>query len=199
MFLKTMNKVILASSNQGKLAELSSYLKPLQMELVLQPKEYDVEETGSTFIENAILKARFASKMSGLPSIADDSGLVVDILNGEPGVKTARYAGVGAKSAENMEKLLNQLESFPNVEDRHAQFVCVLVYMRHHLDPLPVIASGVWSGSIAHEKKGDNGFGYDPVFYGRGTSQTAAEISLEMKAQFSHRSMACKNLVKKLS
>ena len=190
--------MILASSNQGKLAELGSYLKPLNYSLILQPDSYDVEETGLTFVENALLKARNASRLSGLASIADDSGLVVKALNGEPGVRTARFAGEGSNSESNMNLLLRRLESYTDMEDRKAKFVCVLVYLRHYLDPLPVLAIGEWKGCIAHEKKGENGFGYDPVFYGEGMSQTAAEVSLQMKAQVSHRSMACKNLVSQL-
>lgn len=195
-----MSKVMLASGNQGKLAELSSYLKPLNFELVLQPKDYgEIEETGLTFVENALLKAQHAAKLSGLASIADDSGLVVEALNGAPGVKTARFAGEQATSASNMDKLLKSLENYSEMQQRKAKFVCVLVYLRHHSDPTPIIAKGEWHGCIGHEKKGSNGFGYDPIFYGEGMSQTAAEMSLQMKSQFSHRAFACKNLLRKMS
>lgn len=196
-----MNKVILASGNVGKLRELQEILCDLPFELVPQPKtvEYEVEETGTTFIENAIIKARHASALSGLPAIADDSGLVIESLNGEPGIKTARYAGVGCSQQDNMDLILKKLKSFDDKQQRKAIFVCALVYMRSASDPLPVISVGQWHGAIAREKHGDAGFGYDPVFWDFEHEMTAAQMSKELKTQLSHRGKACRKLEKKLS
>ncbi|WP_154222454.1 RdgB/HAM1 family non-canonical purine NTP pyrophosphatase [Marinicella rhabdoformis] len=191
-------KVMLASGNQGKLAELQLALSPLGFELIPQPKtaEYDVEETGSTFVENAIIKARHASALSGLPCIADDSGLMVSALNDKPGVRTARFAGVNATSEDNMALMLEQLEG---KENRAAQFCCVLVFVRHANDPLPVIATATWSGEIAIEKSGADGFGYDPIFYVPTHKKTAAELSREEKQSLSHRGQAVAILSEQLA
>lgn len=195
-----MNKVILASGNVGKLRELQEILSGLPFELVPQPKtvEYEVEETGTTFIENAIIKARHASALSGLPAIADDSGLVIESLNGEPGIKTARYAGVGCSPQDNMDLILKKLKPFDEKEQRKATFVCALVYMRRADDPLPVIAVGQWHGAITREKHGDAGFGYDPVFWDFEYKMTAAQMPKDLKTQLSHRGKACRKLEKKL-
>lgn len=195
-----MLKVILASGNQGKLKELQSILVDLDVELIAQPKtsEYDVEETGTTFVENAIIKARHACALSGLPAIADDSGLVIDALDGEPGVKTARYAGVDCDSQDNMELVLTNLTQYKSLEQRRATFVCALVYMRSARDPLPIIAVGQWHGAMALEKSGAKGFGYDPLFWDFKNQMTSAQMPRELKAQLSHRGQACRKLLEKL-
>ena len=190
--------VMLASGNQGKLAELQSAMSHLGLALTPQPKtaEYEVEETGSTFVENAIIKARHASKLSGLPCIADDSGLMVSALNDRPGVRTARFAGEAATSEENMALMLQQLAG---KDDRKAQFCCVLVFVRHAADPLPVIATATWSGEIAKEKSGAEGFGYDPIFYVPSHEKTAAELTKEEKQSMSHRGQAVEILSEQLA
>ena len=195
-----MNKIILASGNKGKLKELQNILADLNVELLPQPgtSEYDVEETGTTFIENAIIKARHASALSGLPSIADDSGLVVNALSGAPGVRTARYAGVGCSSQDNMDLILNNLSAYTSLEQRRATFVCALVYMRSANDPLPIIAVGQWHGAIALKKSGVDGFGYDPLFWDFENKMTAAEMPCQLKAQMSHRGQACHLLKQQL-
>jgi XTP/dITP diphosphohydrolase len=188
-----MSKIILASGNKGKLIELQSILADLNVDLQPQPDtaDYEVEETGTTFVENAIIKARHASALSGLPSIADDSGLVVNALDGAPGVRTARYAGAECSSQDNMELILTNLSIFKNLEQRRATFVCALVYMRSANDPLPIIAVGQWHGAIALEKSGVEGFGYDPLFWDFENKITAAEMPSQLKAQLSHRGQAC--------
>lgn len=195
-----MRKVILASGNKGKLKELQEILNDLPFELIPQPKtvEYEVEETGTTFIENAIIKARHAAQLSGMPAIADDSGLVIRALNGEPGIKTARYAGIGCTPQDNMDLILAKLKPFDDKNQRKATFVCALVYMRSANDPLPVIAVGQWHGAITREKHGDAGFGYDPVFWDFNYKMTAAQMPKELKTQLSHRGKACRKLEKKL-
>lgn len=182
-------KVMLASGNQGKLMELQAALAPLNMTLVAQPKapEYEVEETGTTFVENAIIKARHAARLSGLPCIADDSGLMVKALNDAPGVRTARYAGEQASSQDNMDKMMAALQG---AADRTAQFCCVLVYLRHADDPLPVIATATWQGEIAQSPSGKDGFGYDPIFWVPSENKTAAELTPETKQIMSHRGQA---------
>jgi len=195
-----MDKVILASGNRGKLLELQDILADLPFDLLPQPqtKEYEVEETGTTFIENAIIKARHAAQLSGLPAIADDSGLVIGSLNGEPGIKTARYAGRGCTPQDNMDLILKKLQSYDTKEQRKATFVCALVYMRNAEDPLPVIAVGQWHGAITRQKHGCAGFGYDPVFWDFEHKMTAAQMNKSLKTQLSHRGKACRKLEKKL-
>ncbi len=195
-----MKKVILASGNKGKLKELQSILADFSVELIPQPEtpEYEVEETGTTFVENAIIKARHACALSGLPAIADDSGLVIEALNGEPGVKTARYAGIGCSAQDNMDLILEKLKPFDDKGQRKATFVCALVYMRSAKDPLPIIAVGQWHGSITREKHGDKGFGYDPVFWDFNHKITAAQMPNELKTKLSHRGQACSKLLRKL-
>ena len=197
---KTQRTIVLASGNQGKLQELKTILADLQVNLIPQAdtSAYQVEETGTTFVENAIIKARHASSVSGLPVIADDSGLVVAKLGGEPGVNTARYAGIDSDSTNNMEKLLDKLSELPTLQHRVASFVCVLVYMRSATDPLPVIAMGQWHGAIAHEPRGEGGFGYDPVFWDFSHKMTAAQMSGDLKASLSHRGKAGQILKEKL-
>lgn len=186
-------QVILASGNAGKLREFTAAFADLGIQLQAQPKtaEYDVAETGTTFVENAITKARHASRLSGLPALADDSGLIVPALKGQPGVRSARYAGEQASDQDNVDKLLTELA---DSQIREAHFYCCLVFMRHHLDPDPLIAKGLWYGAIANAPSGTGGFGYDPVFYVPALKMTAAELSPEQKKQLSHRGQAIRQL-----
>jgi len=192
-------RIVLASNNQGKIRELKSLLDTTIIELIPQG-EFGIgeaEETASTFVENALLKARHACRASGMSAIADDSGLVVPALQGAPGVLSARYAGPAASSAANIEKLLQKLKSVPT-EQRQAAFQCVLVYLRHEEDPSPLICQGSWEGIILAAPRGESGFGYDPIF-GVTENQSAAELNLETKNQFSHRGQALRALVAQLS
>jgi XTP/dITP diphosphohydrolase len=184
-------RIVLASGNPGKLAEFRELLAQLPYELLAQNALgiADPDETASTFVENALLKARHASLHSGLPAIADDSGLMVDALGGAPGLYSARYAGVAADSAANIAKLLQALASTPT-EQRGAQFICVAVYLRDPLDPLPLIAQGIWRGRILQSASGRGGFGYDPIFAGSGDSLSAAELDPARKHACSHRGRA---------
>ena len=182
-----MQTILLASNNGKKIAELSAILASFGFEIKAQ-RDYgieDVPETGLTFVENALIKARHAARQSGLPAIADDSGLCVPALGGAPGIYSARYSGEG--DAGNNRKLLAALE---NVQDRRAYYVCLIVYLRHADDPLPIIAQGLWHGTIALEARGDGGFGYDPLFVPAGDSRTAAEYSAAEKNSISHRARA---------
>ena len=182
-----MQTILLASNNGKKIAELSAILASFGIEIKAQ-RDYgieDVPETGLTFVENALIKARHAARQSGLPAIADDSGLCVPALGGAPGIYSARYSGEG--DAGNNRKLLAALE---NVQDRRAYYVCLIVYLRHADDPLPIIAQGLWHGTIALETRGDGGFGYDPLFVPAGDSRTAAEYSAAEKNSISHRARA---------
>jgi len=192
---------MLASGNKGKLLELQSILADLHVDLIPQPStsDYEVEETGTTFVENAIIKARHACQLSGLPCIADDSGLVVEALDGAPGVKTARYAGIGCDSQDNMDLIMERLSQLKDLNQRRATFVCALVYMRFYNDPLPIIAVGQWHGAIAREKSGDKGFGYDPLFWDFQYQMTAAQMSKKQKIKLSHRGQACQQLKSKLN
>jgi len=192
-----MNKtIVLASSNAGKVRELNQLLGGLQLEVVPQShlNVADADETGLTFVENAILKARHAAQHTGLPALADDSGLEVDALHGAPGIYSARYAGAKASDTENLQKLLGLLKDVPQ-EKRGARFQCVLVYLRHALDPTPLICQGTWEGRILHEPRGANGFGYDPVFYVPTHAVSAAELSTETKNFLSHRGQALRQLL----
>ena len=195
-----MYTVVLATGNQGKVKELSSLLSQHNINIVPQSdfNVPDVPETGTTFVENAIIKARHAAKITGYPAIADDSGLEVDALNGEPGVYSARYAGESATDDENTNKLLNSLSKITN-DKRTARFHCVLVYMKHENDPTPVICHGVWEGAISNEKIGDQGFGYDPVFWQEDRKMTSAQLPRDLKNQLSHRGKALQLLVEKLA
>jgi len=182
-----MQTILLASNNGKKIAELSAILASFGIEIKAQ-RDYgieDVPETGLTFIENALIKARHAARQSGLPAIADDSGLCVPALGGAPGIYSARYSGEG--DAGNNRKLLAALE---NAQDRRAYYVCLIVYLRHADDPLPIIAQRLWHGTIALEARGDGGFGYDPLFVPAGDSRTAAEYSAAEKNSISHRARA---------
>lgn len=190
-----MNKVVLATGNAGKVKEMAGLLSEFGFE-VLPQSDFaveDADETGTTFIENAIIKARYAAKITGLPAIADDSGLEVDYLNGAPGVYSARYAGEQASDSDNVLKLLDAMKDAPDAQ-RTARFHCVLVYMRHANDPTPLVCHGVWEGKIAHRPQGDNGFGYDPVFLPHDQQCTAAEMPASEKKQRSHRGQALNHL-----
>lgn len=193
-------KVVLASGNRGKLREINQILGELGMEVVPQSdfEVPDVEETGLSFVENAILKARHASLLTGLPAIADDSGLEVDALSGAPGIYSARFAGVDASDAENLQKLLEDLKGVPEAE-RSARFQCLTVFMAHAQDPTPLICQGSWEGRILFAPQGENGFGYDPVFYVPGKNCAAAELPPETKNRLSHRGQALAKLLAALS
>ncbi|MDX5628784.1 MULTISPECIES: RdgB/HAM1 family non-canonical purine NTP pyrophosphatase [unclassified Brenneria] len=191
-----MQKVVLATGNPGKVRELASLLADFGLDIVAQTElgVDSAEETGLTFIENAILKARHAAKLTGLPAIADDSGLAVDALGGAPGIYSARYAGVDASDRQNLDKLLLALQDVPD-EQRGASFHCVLVYLRHAEDPTPLVFHGSWSGVLAREPAGDGGFGYDPIFIVPELGKTAAELTREEKHARSHRGQALRLLL----
>ena len=188
-------KIILASKNQDKIREIGKILRSSKRTL-MTCNDIDipeVEETGSTFVENAILKARSASLITGLAAIADDSGIEVDYLNAKPGIKSARYSGDNATNESNNSKLLKALDGVP-YEKRKACYRCVIVYMRFPDDPFPVITSGSWEGYIAEKLIGSNGFGYDPLFYLPEYDKTSAQISSSLKNKISHRAKALKKL-----
>jgi XTP/dITP diphosphohydrolase len=188
-----MNKIVLASGNKGKLREFAQLFAPLGVEVVPQ-SEFDVpeaEETGGTFVENAIIKARNAAFHTGLPAIADDSGIEVDYLLGAPGIFSARYAGENASDDDNLQTLLSALNGVPDKE-RAARYQCLLVMMRHSKDPTPLIAQASWEGGILQQPKGDGGFGYDPIFWVPEHQCSAAELTDEQKNAISHRGKALK-------
>ncbi len=196
----SQKKIVLATGNAGKVRELGAMLADAGIEVVPQT-EFDVpeaEETGLTFVENAIIKAQNAAKHTGLPAIADDSGIEVDALNGEPGVYSARYAGGHGDSNANNEKLLKEMENV-DAGKRTARFQCVMVYVEHEKDPTPLIAQGSWEGEILTEKRGENGFGYDPVFWVSQENCSAAELSADVKNSLSHRGQALRKLVEQLT
>jgi XTP/dITP diphosphohydrolase len=192
-------KVVLASSNAGKIKEFKVLLQDFDIDLIPQSElgVSDVEETGLSFIENALIKARHAALVTGLPAIADDSGLAVDALDGAPGIYSARYAGEQAGAADNINKLLKALEKIPD-EKRSASFHCILVFMSHPLDPTPLVCDGKWSGNILRRARGEDGFGYDPIFYVPTEKKTAAELSSALKNKISHRGIALQSLLKML-
>ena len=195
-----MQKIVLASNNKGKVREFGQMLSMIDMEVLPQAtfNIEDADETGLTFVENAIIKARHASAIAELPAIADDSGLEVDALKGAPGIYSARYSGEGATDEKNLLKLLGALKDVPE-EKRTARFQCVLVYMRHAEDPTPIICQGTWEGIIITKPQGENGFGYDPIFYVPEYDCTSAQLSSEQKNKLSHRGIALKALVNKLT
>jgi len=193
-------QLVLASDNQGKLKELTALLSDSGFSVVGQG-DLDVtpaEETGETFIENAILKARNAARQTGRPAIADDSGIEVDVLKGAPGVYSARFAGDNATDSDNVAKLLSQLTDVQS-EDRKARFRCLMVYLRRADDPAPLICEGTWSGKVTLTPSGENGFGYDPVFWVPDEGCTAAELNPARKNVLSHRAQALKQLVAELT
>ncbi|MEH0675360.1 XTP/dITP diphosphatase [Vibrio scophthalmi] len=195
-----MKKIVLATGNQGKVREMADLLSEFGFDVVAQ-SDYavsEVAETGTTFIENAIIKARHAAKETGLAAIADDSGLEVDYLQGAPGIYSARYAGEGASDQQNLEKLLTAMENVPETQ-RTARFHCVLVLMRHHQDPTPIVCHGVWEGRILTKPQGEHGFGYDPIFFVPEDQCASAQLEPARKKQLSHRGKALKQLFAQLS
>jgi len=193
-----MNKLVIASNNPGKLREFEKMLAPLGIEVLTQAQLgiSEAEEPHCTFVENALAKARHVSHASGLPALADDSGICVEALGGAPGVQSARYAGDSPKSdRRNNDKLLQDMQG---VTDRRAHYYCVLVLVRHADDPQPLIAEGEWHGEIGLEERGDGGFGYDPMFWLPQFGKMAAELTHDEKAQISHRAKALKVLLAKL-
>ena len=193
------NRLVIASNNKGKIAELTELLSPLGMTPVAQGElgVGEAEEPAVTFVENAILKARHAAWETGLPALADDSGLAVDALEGRPGVRSARFAGEAATDQYNVNALLDAMAGVPDGH-RGAQFHCVLVYLRHPDDPTPIICHGRWPGSILRSPQGDGGFGYDPVFLVPEHGCSAAKLSRSEKSSISHRGRALKILMEQL-
>jgi len=192
-------RIVLATGNQGKVKEMGHILEPYDMQIVPQ-SDFDVPEAiedGLTFVENAIIKARNAAAHTGLPAIADDSGLEVDFLKGAPGIYSSRFAGADASDHDNLVKLLADMKDVPEAE-RTARFQCLMVYMEHENDPTPIICQGTWEGRILFEPRGENGFGYDPVFYVPTHNCASAELSKEEKNQLSHRGQALRQLADKL-
>jgi XTP/dITP diphosphohydrolase len=192
-------RLVLATGNAGKLREMRAILAPWGVEVRPQSEftRAAAEETGLSFVENAILKARFAAEASGLPAIADDSGLEVDALRGAPGIYSARYAGPGADDAANNDRLLRDLESVPDAE-RSARYRCAMVYLRWALDPAPLVCQASWEGRIGRLPRGRGGFGYDPLFLVDEGAQTAAELEAAHKNEVSHRGRALRALVAEL-
>ena len=193
-----MNKLVIASSNPGKLREFQQMLAPLGIEVIPQSRLgiSEAEEPHGTFVENALAKARHVSRQSGLPALADDSGICVSALGGEPGVHSARYAGDNPKSdRRNNEKLLRSMQG---ITDRRAHYYCVLVMLHHADDPQPLIAEGQWNGEIGYDERGSGGFGYDPLFWLPGFNRTAAELTHDEKHTISHRGKALKVLLEKM-
>jgi len=191
-----MSKIVLASSNAGKVREIRELLAEFHIDIRPQ-NEFSVPEaaeTGLTFVENALIKARNAARYTGLPALADDSGLEVDVLNGAPGIYSSRYAGTDADDRANLEKLLTDLEGVPD-ERRSARFQCVVVYLRHERDPTPLICQGTWEGRILKTARGTGGFGYDPVFFVPTEDCASAELPPELKNRLSHRGQALRALL----
>ncbi len=192
-------RIVLASNNAGKVREINQLLENSGIE-VLPQAQFDIEdavEDGLTFVENAIIKARHAAKLSGLPAIADDSGIEVDALNGAPGIYSARFAGEGSSDEENLRKLLSEMQDIPEAK-RSARFQCLMVYMRHAEDPTPIICQGTWEGRILTAPQGENGFGYDPVFFVPEQQCSSAELDAATKNSLSHRGKALQQLIAQL-
>lgn len=190
-------KLVLATGNAGKLKEIQRIFSGLDVDILPQ-SEFDTpeaDETGLSFVENAILKARNASAHTGLPALADDSGIEVDALQGEPGIHSARYAG---DDESNIDKLLRELSGITD-DQRTARFQCVMAYVRHAADPVPLISQGSWEGSILTERQGEGGFGYDPVFFVPAHGCSAAELSADEKNAISHRGKALQRMLRQLS
>jgi XTP/dITP diphosphohydrolase len=197
--LNTLSKLVIASANAGKIRELQSSLKELDITVIPQEDLNipDIEETGLSFVENSILKARNASALSGLPTIADDSGLEVDFLKGAPGIYSARFSGENATDALNREKLLSLLADVP-ASERSARYQTVIVFMRHSTDPTPIICQGTWEGQISTEERGSNGFGYDSIFFLPDRNCHAAELDDNTKQKLSHRGKAMSAFLQQL-
>lgn len=193
-----MHSLVLASGNPGKIREIQAILQHWEILPQSQFNVVEPEETGSTFVENAIIKARNAALHCQRPAIADDSGLVVDALGGAPGVISARYAGANANDQTNLDKLLQEMQGIPEAL-RTARFICVMVYMHHANDPTPIIAQGSWEGRILHQAIGSNGFGYDPVFWVDDYQCASAQLAPEVKNAISHRHQALLSLTQQLS
>lgn len=194
--MSDINKIVLASGNAGKVREINKLFAGCGIEVVPQ-SEFDVPEvpeTGTTFVENAIIKARHAAELAGLPAIADDSGIEVDALNARPGVYSARYAGEGASDQDNNNKMLVELAGI-NDSERTARYWCILVFMRHADDPVPIITQASWEGQILEAPRGDGGFGYDPIFYVPTHDCSGGELALEEKNKISHRALALKAML----
>ena len=193
-------RVVLATSNPGKVREFQILLAPMGLEIISQSDlgVSSPEETGLTFIENALIKARHAARMTGLPAIADDSGLVVPALNGMPGLYSARYAGLNASDGENVVRLLNDMAMLSD-HDRIGYYLCAMTLITQPTDPAPVIAQAGWPGRIGFEPKGTGGFGYDPIFIPEGSDRTAAEMDPDVKNAQSHRALATATLIQQLS
>lgn len=188
--------VVLASNNPGKIREINALFSETDIEVISQ-SEFDVpeaEETGLTFVENALIKARNATQYCPYPVIADDSGIALPALQGSPGIYSARYAGVGASDQENMDKLIQAISELPE-DKRQAEFVCVMVYLRYETDPVPIIVEGIWEGTAITEPQGKNGFGYDPMFYLPELNCTSAQLESEKKNRISHRGQALSKLI----
>ena len=194
-----MREIVLASRNAGKLAELQALLAPLgyRLRTIAEFADDAAEEPAPSFVENAVLKARHAARRSGLPALADDSGLEVAALGGAPGVRSARYAGETARDADNNARLLQALQGVPDAQ-RGARYFCALAWLRHADDPVPVIAQGQWRGRIADAPRGDRGFGYDPLFWVETHGCTAAELAPALKNRLSHRARAAAALLQAL-
>jgi len=191
-----MTRIVLATNNAGKLRELQALLQPLAIEVVPKSQftQDEVAETGNTFVANALIKARHAAGVSGLPAIADDSGIEVDALGGAPGIYSARYAGEATSDADNLRKLLREMTAVPDTQ-RTARFRCALVFVHAAEDPHPIVCEGVWEGFIARETHGSGGFGYDPIFYVPTLDCTAADITAQEKNRISHRGQAMQQLL----
>ncbi len=192
--------IILATNNKGKIKEFNELINNANINLVLQ-SNYNVpsvEETGTTYVENAIIKARNASKYTGLPSISEDSGLAVDCLNGRPGIYSARYCGPNTTAEAANNKVIQEIKQYP-IEQRTAKYWCIIVFMKNAEDPTPVICQDSWEGMITDNPKGTNGFGYDPIFYLPELNKTVAEISMEMKCKLSARSRCIRQMVNIIS
>lgn len=194
-----MKKLVIATENLGKLKEIQHYLAEFDLEILPQSQfnVSSIAETGKTFIENALIKARHASAITKQPTLADDSGLVIDALNGAPGIYSARYAGEQSNDAANIKKVLEEMQNVPS-KNRIAHFYCVMILLRHANDPAPVVGVGIWHGSILTAATGQNGFGYDPIFYVPTHHCSAAELDLTLKNQLSHRGLALKQLQQQL-
>ena len=190
-------RVVLASRNAGKLAELQTLLAPTGLVLESQDQHQvpSAEETGATFVENALIKARAVAVATGLPAIADDSGLVVPALDGAPGIYSARYAGTHGDDAANNAKLIADLQT---INDRQAYFYCAMVFLKHATDPTPIIATAAWRGEIIDSPKGENGFGYDPHFWLADLGKSSAELASDVKNKLSHRGQATVRLLSEL-
>jgi len=194
--MKKIEKIVLASGNAGKVREINRLFAGTGIE-VLPQSEFNVPEipeTGTTFVENAIIKARHAAECTGLPAISDDSGIEVDALDARPGVYSARYAGIGASDEDNNRKMLEELKGVPE-EERTARYQCLIVFMRSHTDPVPIITQGSWEGRILEAPQGEGGFGYDPIFYVPTHGCSGGELPLDVKNTISHRSIALKAML----